>query len=241
MTTVIVIPSVPQQCPECGSEKIGGSLNIAGDDGNTLLCHGCGVWMQIGLTGEIRVEGLELTAAIFICPHCKTAEAMGEGGGEEWCMGCGLNPNILDYPSPTLSHLWRKDSDIQRIMQKGTRVLRPDGKLGKFLRNYCGPHCPFAKDCPQTTGNLVTCYKEECPNTSLGGDMGRKSRRRKSGNSNKPHKQRKKERRQEREAILRASRRALMECPKSSWFTKVLYDNSPYPEQTGNTGGGSGT
>jgi hypothetical protein len=184
--------------------------------------------MQIGDADEV-----ELTAAVFICPHCKTAGAITEMGGEEWCNGCGLDPNILSYPAPTLVHLWEPGSGIMRMMQRGVAMLRPDHSMGEFLRTYCGPHCSYAKICPQTVRNFITCFKEECPNTPIGEEMSRKSK--------KTRKQRKKERREEHEAVLRASKRALVECSRDSWFEKVLYANSPYPEQTGDTGSGSGT
>lgn len=225
---VVAIHSAPRQCPECGSEKLGGLSNVIENGGNSMLCHDCGVWMQIG--GDTQ---LELTASVFICPHCKTADAIEEMAGEEWCNGCGLDPSIDAYSTPALSHLWKDKSDIRRIMQRDITLLSPIHNLGKFLRTYCGPHCAYASDCPQSTGNLVTCYKEEFPNTPLGGDMSKKSR--------KARKQRKQERRQEREAISRASKKALVKCASSGWFEKVLYANSPYPEQTGDTGSGSGT
>lgn len=225
---VVAIPSAPRQCPECGSEKLGGLSNIVENGGNSVLCHDCGVWMQIG-----TVDKFELTAFLFVCPHCKTTGALEEMRGEEWCSRCGLDPNIEDHPASTLSHLWKKGSAIQRLLQSETSLVAPDRNLGKFLRTYCGPHCPFAEDCPQEAGNLVTCYREEYPNKPIGGDMGRKSR--------KARKLRRLERRLEREAISKAGQKALVQCAGAGWFEKVLYANSPCPEQAGDTEAGSGT
>jgi uncharacterized protein YbaR (Trm112 family) len=226
--TVVQIPSAPQQCPECRSEKLGGLSNVVENGGNSMLCHDCGIWIQIG-----QPDPFELTASIFICPHCKTIGSLEEMAGAEWCNGCGLDPSIESYSAPALSHLWKKKSDIQRLMQQDTPMLAPDRQLGKFVRTYCGPHCAFAEDCPQETGNLVRCYKEEYPSGQIGGDMSKKSK--------KARKQRRKERREEREAVSRAGRKALVQCAGAGWFEKVLYANSPYPEQTGDTGSGSGT
>ena len=224
---VVTIPSAPRQCPECGSEKLGGLSNVVESGEDSFLCHDCGVWMQIS-----QVEGIEVAAALAVCPHCKTVGEITEGGGEEWCLGCGLNPNIRDYPTPTLSHLWKKDSDIRRLMQRGMRMWDPDSRMGEFLRNYCGPHCAYAEVCGQETGNFVTCFREEFSHNSLGEDMSRKSR--------KARKQREQKQRVEHKAISKNHDRALVECPSSSWFMRLLYDKSPHPEQTGDTGSGSG-
>lgn len=225
---VVATHSAPRQCPDCGSEKIGETLNIIENGENSLLCHDCGIWMQLA-----EGEQPDLTASLYLCPHCRTVGAFEEMGGEEWCNGCGLDPNVENYSASTLSHLWKKESGIQGLLQRETSLVDPDRNLGKFLRTYCGPHCSFAGSCPQEIGNLITCYREEYPNKPIGVDMGRKSK--------KARKQRKLERRLEQEAISRASKKALVQCASEGWFEKVLYANSPCPEQARDTETGSGT
>lgn len=224
---VVEIRSAPKQCPECGSKELGGHIDGWELGGCDLLCYDCGLLIQLNADLEEPAE-VGLSATLHLCPHCSAAGEIVVRGGEEWCRSCGLDPGNPDYPTASLAHLWTEGSGIRRIMEEGRSLLGPKRKLGRLLRTKCGPHCNFGKGCPQETGNLIKCYGEEYPTSER--DMSKKSRR-----------VRRREHRSQRKAIRKNQSSAVLLCAGSGWFEKVMYANSPHPQQTGSTGSGSGT
>ncbi len=225
--------SAPKECPECGSEKLGGMINVVENSGNSMLCHDCGLWIRIYSDAEEEAD-VELVASLTVCPHCMTANEIQIEGGEEWCSGCGLDPSTQEYSSSVLSHLWKKGSGIQGFMQRDVPMVAPTHGMGQFLRTMCGPHCSFSDVCPQMIGNFIVCYREEYPTAKDCEGMSKKK-------SKKARKECRNARLAQMEAIKKAKQRALIMCADSGWFEKVLYANSPYPEQIGTTVRGSGT
>lgn len=225
--------SAPKWCPECSSQNLGGMTNVVENGGNSMLCHDCGLWIRIYPSTEEEADA-ELVASLTVCPHCTTVNEIRIEGGEEWCSGCGLDPSIQDYSSPALSHLWKKGSGIQGFMQRALPMVAQDHGMGQFLRTMCGPHCSFADACPQAIGNFIVCYREEYPTAKDCEDMSKKK-------SKKARKESRQERRAQMEAIKKAKQKALIMCADSGWFEKVMYGNTPYPQQVGDTGSGSGT
>lgn len=208
------------------------------DQSNTVVCYACGAIMVI--QGEDDLDEVEqqseLTASFSTCPHCKTVDEVQVEGGQEWCSACGLDPNIDDYPAEQLASLWRDDSGIQNMMQRG--VPKPNSRMYKFLTNYCGPHCAYAGQCPQTTRNFATCLREEVlddPNEQLlqdiGDDVGSKSGRR----------QRRRERKAEEARIRKEKERAVLVYAGSGWYDRKYRNEAKDTQGLTHTGSGSGT
>jgi hypothetical protein len=229
---VVETLSVPRECLECGSEKLSGGFWLADEAKDVVMCWDCGVAFHVDLVLE-EEEGepvVEIVTPFGLCPHCLGVDELVTNSGEEWCGRCGLDPNILDYPTTELSRLWKKDSGIQQLMGRDVSMCEPDRSMGQFLRTKCGPHCIYGEECSQETLNLIKCYRKEFPTTPLGGSMSKKSR-----------KKRRQESRARKGTIKRTEERALVQCAGSGWFKKVLHANSPNPQQTGNPKRGSGT
>jgi len=157
----------------------------------------------------------EVSASFVSCPHCCTVNEIQIAEGNEWCSGCGLDPNE-ENPSPEdLSHLWKLGSGIRETMERGipkTTLTR----LYRFLTNYCGPHCSFAEDCPQSTGNFAKCYREEVLESEdpdllhIGeSEVGKRKRSRKA-------------RKKEKERIRKEKEKAVLQCAPSGWYAQNL-------------------
>lgn len=231
-----IIHSIPDECVGCGApkEKLGGRI-LSDDDyaGNLVFCHACGIFMAIqDQDEEEEYADLELAASFVSCPHCKTLNDMQVAGGDEWCSACGLDPSILDYSTEQLASLWKEDSGIRNFMERG--IPRPATRMYRFLTTLCGPHCTFAEDCPQSTGNFSTCLKEEAEGDPmlLKGETNVGSK-----------KKRKKERKLERERIDKEKKKAVVEFSPSGWYAKVMkhHDETEDPPKSTHTGSGPGT
>lgn len=223
---VTVIHSVPQHCPECRSDNINELFVETDNNCGNIICYDCGAWVQI--------EGsktTELTLTDLVCPHCKSIGEVEVIAGEEWCNVCGLNPNVQTYPSPTISFLWKENSDISHIMQTNRKELQSDRNIGKFLRTRCGPHCSLSESCPQKLINLIRCYREGSDNFSVDNNVSKKSRKQTRKNF-------KQQERKKQAFICKSSGIAEFKCAQFSWFEKVLNVNNPYSEQTKNNGTG---
>lgn len=225
-----IVHSIPNECIDCGAprEKIS-DLSIK-DRGNTVFCYICGVIMVIQ-DQEEDAGDLEITASFTSCPHCNTLDEIQVANGEEWCNGCGLDPNKLDYSTQELSTLWKKGSGIRAFMGRG--VPKTTSRLYRFLINFCGPHCVYAEDCPQSTKNFTICMKEEIENDSgillVETKMGSK-------------KKQKKARKIERQRIEKEKKRAVVQFSPSGWYAKVVECNETKdPQKSTYTGGGSRT
>jgi hypothetical protein len=240
-----VIRSTPDKCPDCGAENIGGQLALMFEESNTVLCNHCGVIMVIRDEEECeedRTQGRcsdhEVSASFMVCPHCKIANGINIAGGEEWCNHCNLDPNREDYTSKNLAHLWKLGSQMRASMSRG----RPGRKTKwfEFLTTKCGPHCNFANDCPQTGRNFVVCYREEyqegpdSPWFSEEGEAVGKGRR-------KNRKRREERKRIRAENKLKEA--AVLQCAPSGWYERNLKhrNETPNPQESTHTGGGSGT
>lgn len=230
-----IIHSIPDRCVDCGApkEKLGGRLLLEEEGaGNLIFCHECGIFMCLQDQEEEEYADFELSASFVSCPHCKTVNEIQVAGGDEWCSGCGLDPNTPDYPTEQLASLWKEDSGIRNFMERG--IPKTTTRMYRFLTTFCGPHCTFADECPQSTENFSTCLKEEAEEDPmlLRGEtkVGSKKKRRK------------RERKLEVQRIEREKKKAVIEFSPSGWYAKVMKHNETEdPPKSTHTGGGSGT
>lgn len=187
---------VCKTCRSCHSDNI----SLAPDYGSLYyLCHQCGKifipeddddLFESEITAFVSGNQIEETCEEESekeseCPHCKDeSSVILMYGMEECCSNCGLDPNIEEYESPEISHLWKMRTKecsenemlISEVLVK-TDPLRfnPDTPIGKFIRSKCGPHCPYAESCPQKLRNLYVCYKEDGEKNLL--NMGKKRKK----------------------------------------------------------------
>jgi hypothetical protein len=210
------------------------------EESNTLLCNHCGIIMVLQDDYEDEEEendaDFEVSASFLSCPHCRTVNEIQIAEGEEWCGGCGLDPNRTDYPVQELAHLWKEGSGIRETMERGIPKTTMN-RMYRFLTNLCGPHCSFAKNCPQSTGNFTKCFREEVIESDdpellhiEGVDVGRGKRKRSRN-----------ERKKEKERIRKEKERAVLVCAGSGWYEKRYYNETNDPQESGDTGSGSGT
>lgn len=220
--------SLPDECPDCGSSKLGGKGAIE-MGGNSLICHDCGIFMVVPDREEDEEEGLDflpVVADLVSCRHCGTMGRMEEAGGQEWCASCGLDPNIDSYPSPEIAHLWSNEGGIQRALERDLKPLQEHRRIGLFLRNDCGPHCEYAADCPQSIKNLMECLKEsegKLPDY----DMGKRKKRKK---------EKQKQAKQSGNPFKSEPHRAMLICSKSGWLEERMYDKAAHRKQSGASG-----
>ncbi len=233
------IHSIPEKCPNCGSENLGGQEQLVREQSNTIFCRPCGAVMVLKEPYDDEEEPeitVEVAASFVACPHCHTIGEVRIEGGDEWCSGCGLDPSRQDYPPEDLAHLWTPGSGIRKSMEGGLpRVNMP--QMYKFLTSFCGPHCAFESSCPQSVGNFVVCYREtdlgteepdlpQIEGTELG--KGKKKKNRKA-------------RKEEQERIRKEKERAVFACASSGWYHTRYYNETNDPQKSTNTGSGSGT
>jgi hypothetical protein len=224
-----IIHTIPEQCPDCTSADLRG----------TVSCPDCGAVMVLQRK-EIEEEDLEdidnkiyeIPSNLVSCPHCHSTEFYTEEG-EEGCLTCGLDPNVLDYPAPKLAHLWKEGSEI-RVNLEGSIPKNPTTKLYAFLVAYCGPHCSLAKDCPQSRGNLFRCYKEEILDKE-DDEMGKV----KNIFNSKKYKSFK-ARKNERKAAPKEKERAVLKCSDSGWYITRYHDKLMDKKESTHTESGSG-
>ena len=239
-----VIHSIPEECPDCGAENLSGEQMLLFSEGNTVLCNACGILMVLhedDVEAEEEAErerqaDFELSASFLSCPHCCTVNEIQVEGGEEWCGGCGLDPNRTEVPVEELAHLWKEGSGIRATMERG--VPRAGmARMYRFLISCCGPHCSFAEACPQATGNYAKCFREEVVESDdpdllhIEGDEVGKGKRKRS----------RKERKQEKARIRKEKERAVLACAGSGWYDKRYCNETEDPQESAHTGSGSGT
>ena len=248
-----VIHSIPEECPDCGSDNMSGRMVLVREEGNTVVCNHCGIimvlrdeWPEEELDEDRtrgRCEEDEATASFAICPHCSSVDAIYANGGEEWCGACGLDPSKEDYPPEAIAHLWNPGSTLQIALQRG----RPKaGRLMyEFLTTLCGPHCSFAASCPQTAGNLNVCRKEERDEAlslrqlPLTGEVV-------VTNKKKGKRERRKEKRRRikaEKALAAKSQLAVLECAASGWYERTIKHRNETEnlQELTHTGSGSRT
>lgn len=206
------VRSARVKCRDCQSDNV----SQASDYGEFYnICHDCGVLFMID-------EELEVTASIMKCPHCESVDAIVANGGDEVCNICGLDPNEEEYESGALAHLWKsrgpeheeEDRLIREVMlSEKMAKFRTGSNIGNFLRSSCGPHCPYAASCPQTTKNFSRCYREET--STWENEMGK--RKRKSKGKNKAAKALRKAKKQ---AWQRLHSRAWLFAASGGWYVR---------------------
>lgn len=236
-----IIRSIPEQCPDCGSENLGGQQMLLYEESNTLLCNACGIIMVLQEPYDDEEEpeeaaDYEVSASFLSCPHCRTVNEIQIAEGEEWCAGCGLDPNRMDYPASELAHLWKEGSGLRDVMDRGI-PSNAMTRMYRFLVNFCGPHCSYAEACPQSTGNFAKCFREEVIDSDdpdllhiEGDEVGRGKRKRN-----------RKERKKEKERIRKEKERAVLVCAGSGWYEKRYCSETDDSQEPAHTGSGSGT
>jgi hypothetical protein len=170
-----------------------------------MVCYNCGILFEEEDTDQFWTEDVqqEVGACIVKCPHCETIGEIQTYGGIEQCGECGLDPNVENYSSNAIAHLWKSRDEvdipdnknqINDVMMRpsvdstdvGTPARKipfgPEMAIGKFLRKECGPHCTYGISCPQSMRNLVRCWLEVKEDER---DMGRRRGKRKK--SKKQH------------------------------------------------------
>ena len=237
-----IIHSIPKQCPDCGSENLGGEKMLLWEESNTLLCHVCGIIMVLEEPYDDDEEQLEsgdpveISSSLLSCPHCCAVDEIQVAEGEEWCSACGLDPNRTDIPVEELAHLWKEGSGIQQAMKKGIPKITLS-RMYRFLTNRCGPHCSVAQFCSQGSGEFVDCIQEEVVKSKdhdllhIEGDKVSKGKRKRNRKAKK----------KEEERIRKEKERAVLVCSSSGWYHMRYYNETKDPQKSTHTGSGSGT
>ncbi len=149
------IHSLPDRCPKCGSEDIASIVKSSGEISEVVHCLKCdGSPYKQEFPVAIKADLSFLT-----CPHCKSVDGIEVRGGLELCTSCGLEPDRDDYSTRELASLWKKGSGIYRFMNR--TKLSGNSAFLNFLITECGPHCSYARVCPQEVNNFTSCFKEE--------------------------------------------------------------------------------
>ena len=232
------IHSIPEKCPNCGAENLGGHEMLAQEQSNTLFCRPCGAVMVLQEPYDDEEEPevtLEVSASFVACPHCHTIDEVRIEGGEEWCTECGLDPSRQDYPPEDLAHLWKPESGIRESMERGRPKVSMT-QMYKFLTTFCGPHCSFESVCPQSIGNFVVCYRETGLGTEEpdlpqieGTELGKKKRKSR------------KARREEQERISKEKERAVLVYASDGWYHTRYYSETKEPQKSTHTESETGT
>jgi len=225
-------------CPLCSGENIVGLVDISGDLAGRYLCRTCACEFTIyeGME-DVDDEEEDVHGFITVCPHCMAADSIQIYGENEWCGDCWLDPNELDQDSSEIAKLYK--GGIKSALEREVPMLNPGKVYGKFVREECGPHCSFAKECPQDTDILIKCFNEEYRSGEEDEKIVGKRKRGKKSRKNRSQKQ-----------IMKHNRRAHKHVPsKVAFFCSkggllekmVLYGTTdPDTEQPGNTGSQSG-
>lgn len=243
-----LIHSIPDSCVDCGAENLSGHQALLREEGNTILCNRCGIIMvlpdeddDVELAKDEREaladeqDNAEVVASFSTCPHCKTINEVQVAGGEEWCSGCGLDPSAVDYPPEQLASLWNENSGIRNSMERG--IPKPGTRMYQFLTTFCGPHCAYAPNCPQSSSNFATCFREEVIEggdaqrlQTVEDDVGKRSKR-----------QRRRERKAAEEVVRKEKGRAVLACAGSGWYERKYLNETQDPQRPTHQGSGSGT
>lgn len=230
MGLVLVVHETPKVCPSCTSTKLAFSTAIT-NKGQTYICGFCGNHIVVQTDEEEDVGASVITASFVSCSHCGELGRIQESGGYEWCSNCGLDPGE-PQDSNDLSHLWKAGSTLRSAMERGTKSLRPGKDKGRFLRLHCGPHCSYAKDCPQSLGNFKRCYKEWKSEGEESGEVVDLSRRRHREKHKKHHQQNK-----AKNPFVHEPHKAKFMCARGGLFEKSVYGNQD-TKSSGNTRSG---
>jgi len=222
-------------CPLCSSKNIVGLVDISGDLAGRYLCRECGCEFTIyeGMDDEDDEED-NVHGYVTVCPHCMTADSIQIYGEIEWCGECWMDPNELDQDSPEIAKLYK--GGIKDALERNVGMLKPGKSYGKFVRQECGPHCSFAKACPQDTDNLIKCFNEELEeDDELVG-------KRKRGKKNRKNRSQKQIMKHNQKAHKYVPSKVAFFCSKGGLLEKmILYGTTdPDTEQPGNTGSQSG-
>lgn len=221
---IVEVPEKPSKCKLCNSTKVGASTDFTLNEGQTFLCHECGAYMLLQPKSHISSR-----SGFRKCRHCETAGEITAEGGEEWCGACGLDPGE-ELDSTDISILWKKDSEIRRILEEEKPGLQADRMMGSFVREFCGPHCNFADKCDQTVKNLVTCFREYKIGESES-EMSKKSRKRR----------REEKARSQMSNYTEKPKQARFQCAKSGWLERHIVNGTYHTQQVGGKESGSGT
>jgi len=247
-------------CPLCNSDRIAGMVNQSGEVTHEHLCQTCGCQFSVHVTDpdgnddmdeeeEDRCRGRcrssheeKIRGLITACPHCAGVETIKAFGGYEWCTVCWLRPDELDQPSGELARLFK--GGIRKALEKGIPILHAQKSVGKFVRTECGPHCTFAKNCPQTLGNLARCFNDERNEFGYEPEDSENVGKRKRGKKKKGKKSNKQHYRQQhnRKTYNIGPPTVAFFCARGGLLEKmILHGNTdPDTEQPGNTGSQSG-
>lgn len=233
-----IVDSLPEHCPLCSSDNLGGKAAFGVYQTNALICHSCSTFIAVRDREEEEYDNSIVTASLFTCPHCCEIGEIQEAGGHEWCDNCGLDPNE-EAESHELAPLWKEGSWIQHALSIERTPVRPEGPIGQFIRNYCGPHCALAASCDQSLKQLGICYHEykDDGDFTESDEMGKKRRkhRKHKAKGSKSHKQ---GRKGADNPFKDQPRRAAFQCASDGWLGKRLYANSESIEQSGDSGRG---
>lgn len=229
MPGIVHLP--PDDCPYCGALNLNKTGSISFSD-SSLICYACGILVEATWTIEERqTTDLATSINLTLCPHCNNVGTIAEYAGEEWCHACGLDPNVTNYPSAKIAHLWKAESGIRKVLERDISVLAPHKRLGIFIRSICGPKCKYAEVCPQTVKNLTVCGNEDWEASRTEDEMSKRKRKRKNKKNKNISNLFKKE-------IVQPT---LLVCAKHGWFEEIMNDKLMYRQQSGDKRGGSRT
>lgn len=233
-------------CPLCSSNHIVGLVDFSGDLQGRYLCRSCWCEFSIHESDDGEGDGEEddseeetVVGMIVVCPHCASINSIACYGDKEWCEDCWLEPDELNQESPVISSLFK--GGIARILEDDSPMCRPQGLLGKFVRQECGPHCTLAKNCPQNVGNLVKCFREEFSEEEKDSEIVGKRKRGKKGKGRKKNKLQNRIREHKKNKRSIGPPKVAFFCSKGGLLEKMMYGvTDPDTEQPGNTGSQSG-
>ena len=208
----VVVSSEPEECPKCHSENIGWALHSGPEE--FIVCNSCGTMIQV------EERDTTIATSLIVCPHCTAVGEIAVEGGHEFCVACGLDPNVEDVPSPILAHLFKEGSGIRKILEDNSSGARAGRKFGTFLRQSCGPHCSFEKSCPQAVGNMIKCRKEEDSDEEE--EMSKHNRRRDMSRQRPEYKLSKKEKKRRRREEALLHKRAVIMCADGGWLSQHM-------------------
>ena len=227
-------------CPVCKSEDVVGLVDIIGDLAGRYLCRKCACEFSVLEGRGADDEEEDIHGVVTVCPHCMSVDSIQIYGDIEWCGECWLDPNELDPSSPEIAKLYK--GGIKRALERDVGMLQAGKPYGEFIRQECGPHCSLAKACPQDTGILIKCFKEEFSSEEEDSEIVGKRKRGKKGKGRKKNKIQNRVREYNQKAHKHEPSKVAFFCSKGGLLEKmVLYGiTDPDTEQPGNTGSQSG-
>ena len=210
------------RCPDCDSPRVILGLDYPFLKTDEYVCHECGATNNISLLSEESNASPRRE-----CPHCGRIDDFEVRGDEEWCLECELSPE-REYSSPEISHLWKKGSSIQILLDQNAERFRLGTDRGTFLRCACGPMCQEAEDCRQDVSIFEICFKVGLEGQgSEAASVSKKSRK-------------KRRQREARMYSAKATKEALLICANNGWLAGRLYETD-YQKSPGDSESRSGT